>query len=285
MRRTRASRGSFPARSFPRRAAKWWRRSAALSAMSPMSSDRWRTMTRPKMMMARRRRRTRALKHVQRADGGGLGGAPVALDIFDAPLGIAIANNETVRGVVFESVILKIYSRVSPSACGRDEFVRWLTRRAPMFAAMGVPNFDMDDDVAMADECRSREFRRRESSLAEWSSRLDHSESRFACESVNAVRRAGAGAGREQRCVAPGFGRGWDGEWSETAILTTGDSRFDPWQDQYVTKTFQGLVAQWIRRRSTEKLPYCTPIISLSRPKNYSGERTFAHKKVFFFPR
>ena len=57
-----------------------------------------------------------------------------------------------------------------------------------MFAAMGVPNFDMDDDVAMADECRSREFRRRESSLAEWSSRLDHSESRFACESVNAVR-------------------------------------------------------------------------------------------------
>ena len=54
-------------------------------------------MTRPKMMMARRRRRTRALKHVKRADGGGLGGAPVALDIFDAPLGIAIANNETVR--------------------------------------------------------------------------------------------------------------------------------------------------------------------------------------------
>ena len=86
-----------------------------------------------------------ALKYVKRADGGGLGGAPVALEVFNEPLCAAIVNNETVRGVDFESIIREIYSRVSPSACTRDEFVSWLVRGAPMFAATGVPNVDMDD--------------------------------------------------------------------------------------------------------------------------------------------
>ena len=74
------------------------------------------------------------LKFVKRADGGGIGGAPVALEIFAATLCRAITNNETVRGVDFESIISEIYLRVSPSACTRDEFVSWLTRGAPMFA-------------------------------------------------------------------------------------------------------------------------------------------------------
>eukprot|EP00223_Ostreococcus_mediterraneus_P001179 CAMPEP_0179723294 /NCGR_PEP_ID=MMETSP0938-20121108/5440_1 /TAXON_ID=548131 ORGANISM="Ostreococcus mediterraneus, Strain clade-D-RCC1107" /NCGR_SAMPLE_ID=MMETSP0938 /ASSEMBLY_ACC=CAM_ASM_000576 /LENGTH=499 /DNA_ID=CAMNT_0021597303 /DNA_START=78 /DNA_END=1576 /DNA_ORIENTATION=- len=125
------------------------------------------------------------LKFVKRADGGGIGGAPVALEIFAATLCRAITNNETVRGVDFESIISEIYLRVSPSACTRDEFVSWLTRGAPMFATTGVPNSDMDD-VAMADE--SREFRQ-ESSLAVWSSPLNAAESSFAWSSpLNAVR-------------------------------------------------------------------------------------------------
>jgi hypothetical protein len=129
-----------------------------------------------------------ALKYVKRADGGGLGGAPVALEVFNEPLCAAIVNNETVRGVDFEKIIHEIYSRVSPSACTRDEFVSWLVRGAPMFAAAtGVPNVDMSD-VTMADECNS-EFRRRESSLAVWSSPLNAAESSFAWSSpLNAVR-------------------------------------------------------------------------------------------------
>ena len=126
-----------------------------------------------------------ALKYVKRADGGGLGGAPVALEVFNEPLCAAVVNNETVRGVDFESIIREIYSRVSPSACTRDEFVSWLVRGAPMFAATGVPNVDMDDDEA----CRQREFRHR-ASIAEWSSPLNAAESKYACQNLNAVRAA-----------------------------------------------------------------------------------------------
>ena len=128
-----------------------------------------------------------ALKYVKRADGGGLGGAPVALEEFNEPLYAAIVNNETVRGVAFESIIHEIYSHVSPSACTRDEFVSWLTRGARMFAATEAPNLDFDDST-MADACNS-EFRRRESSLAVWSSPLNSAESSFAWSSpLNAVR-------------------------------------------------------------------------------------------------
>ena len=103
--------------------------------------------------------------------------------VFNEPLCAAIVNNETVRGVDFESFIREIYSRVSPSACTRDEFVSWLVRGAPMFAATGVPNVDMDDDEA----CRQREFRHR-ASIAEWSSPLNAAESSFFTgENCNAV--------------------------------------------------------------------------------------------------
>jgi len=127
-----------------------------------------------------------ALKFVKRADGGGLGGTPVALEVFNEPLCAAIVNNETVRGVDFESIIHEIYSRVAPSACTRDAFVSWLVRGAPMFAATGVPNVDMDDDDDEA--CRQREFRHR-APIAEWSSPLNAAESSFFTdENCNAVR-------------------------------------------------------------------------------------------------
>ena len=54
----------------------------------------------------------------------------MALEEFNEPLYAAIVNNETVRGVAFESIIDEIYSHVSPSACARDEFVSWLARGA-----------------------------------------------------------------------------------------------------------------------------------------------------------
>jgi len=120
-----------------------------------------------------------ALKYVERAHGGGVGGAPVAVEVFNAPLCAAIMNDETVRGVDFKSIVSEIHSRVSPSALSRDAFARWLARGAPMFAATGVPNLDMHDDG----DCRQREFRRRE---FRWLSPLDSSESFFACEQFNA---------------------------------------------------------------------------------------------------
>ena len=90
---------------------------------------------------------TLALKYVTRAAGNGLGGAPVVtLEVFNAELCAKTMNNETVRGVDFKSIISDIYSRVSPSACARDEFALWLASGAPLFAATGLPKVDMDDD-------------------------------------------------------------------------------------------------------------------------------------------
>ncbi|CEG00810.1 hypothetical protein OT_ostta20g00035 [Ostreococcus tauri] len=130
---------------------------------------------------------TLALKYVTRAAGDGLGGAPVVtLEVFNAELCAKTMNNETVRGVDFESIISDIHSRVSPSACTRDSFARWLARGAPLFAATGLPKVDMmDDDEA----CHQRAFRRTTSSTnAQWSSPLNAAESTYACQNLNAVR-------------------------------------------------------------------------------------------------
>ncbi|CEF99615.1 unnamed product [Ostreococcus tauri] len=129
---------------------------------------------------------TLALKYVTRAAGDGLGGAPVvSLEVFNAELCAKTMNNETVRGVDFKSIISDIYSRVSPSACARDRFARWLARGAPLFAATGLPKVDMMDDEA----CRQRAFRRTTSSTnAQWSSPLNAAESTYACQNLNAVR-------------------------------------------------------------------------------------------------
>ncbi|OUS44878.1 hypothetical protein BE221DRAFT_77926 [Ostreococcus tauri] len=132
---------------------------------------------------------TLALKYVTRAAGDGLGGAPVVtLEVFNAELCAKTMKNETVRGVDFESIISDIYSRVSPSACERDRFARWLASEAPLFAATGLPKVDMmDDDEA----CRQRAFRRTTSSTnAQWSSPLNAAESKYACQNLNAVRAA-----------------------------------------------------------------------------------------------
>ncbi|CAL57770.1 unnamed product [Ostreococcus tauri] len=131
---------------------------------------------------------TLALKYVTRAAGNGLGGAPVVtLAVFNAELCAKTMNNETVRGVDFESIISDIYSRVSPSACARDSFARWLARGAPLFAATGLPKVDIDDDEA----CRQRAFRRTTGPIiAEWSSPLNAAESKYACQNLNAVRAA-----------------------------------------------------------------------------------------------
>ena len=120
--------------------------------------------------------------------GNGLGGAPVVtLEVFNAELCAKTMNNETVRGVDFKSIISDIYSRVSPSACARDSFARWLASGAPLFAATGLPKVDMDDDEA----CRQRAFRRTTGPIiAEWSSPLNAAESKYACQNLNAVRAA-----------------------------------------------------------------------------------------------
>ncbi|CAL58134.1 unnamed product [Ostreococcus tauri] len=130
---------------------------------------------------------TLALKYVTRAAGDGLGGAPVVtLEVFNAELCAKTMNNETVRGVDFESIISDIYSRVSPSACAPDRFAHWLASEAPLFAATGLPKVDMmDDDEAS----RQRAFRRTTSSTnAQWSSPLNAAESKYACQNLNAVR-------------------------------------------------------------------------------------------------
>ena len=133
---------------------------------------------------------TLALKYVTRAAGNGLGGAPVVtLEVFNAELCAKTMNNETVRGVDFKSIISDIYSRVSPSACARDSFARWLASGAPLFAATGQPKVDMDDDDGDDDD--ERAFRRTTSSTnAQWSSPLNAAESKYACQNLNAVRAA-----------------------------------------------------------------------------------------------
>jgi hypothetical protein len=104
------------------------------------------------------------------------------VEVFNARLCAAIMNDETVRGVDFKSIVSEIVTRVSPSALSRDAFARWLARGAPMFAATGVPNVDMDDDG----DCRQREFRRRVALDDRWLSPLKGRESSFACEKFNA---------------------------------------------------------------------------------------------------
>ena len=133
---------------------------------------------------------TLALKYVTRAAGNGLGGAPVVtLEVFNAELCAKTMNNETVRGVDFKSIISDIYSRVSPSACARDRFARWLASGAPLFAATGLPKVDMDDDDDDDDD--ERAFRRTTGSTnAQWSSPLNAAESKYACQNLNAVRAA-----------------------------------------------------------------------------------------------
>jgi len=65
--------------------------------------------------------------------------------VFNEPLCAAIVNNETVRGVDFEKIIREIYSRVSPSACTRDEFVSYphVSRegKSPTPMAMAVESY------------------------------------------------------------------------------------------------------------------------------------------------
>ena len=94
-----------------------------------------------------------ALKYVERAHGGGVGGAPVAVEVFNAPLCAAIMNDETVRGVDFKSIVSEIHSRVSPSALSRDAFARWLAAER-LFKGSGVTPTVMDACAKVATQVR-----------------------------------------------------------------------------------------------------------------------------------